>query len=87
MIVAPMSKKFILRYCGKGTKPTNAVARVKACEDVKLLDDSSPRMLLVEGPKQAVEALAGTMSDWVVSAERTVKLPNPRPQVRSKRAA
>ncbi len=87
MIVAPMSKKFILRYCGKGAKPAGAVARVKASDAVKVLDDSSPRMLLVEGPKQAVEALAGTMSDWVVSAERTVKLPNPRPQVRSKRAA
>lgn len=87
MIVAPMSKKFILRYCGKGAKPATAVARVKASGDVKLLDDSSPRMLLVEGPKQAVEALAGTMSDWVVSAERTMKVPNPRPQVRSKRAA
>ena len=87
MIVAPMSKKFILRYCGKGAKPATVVARVKASEDVKLLDDSSPRMLLVEGPKQAVEALAGTMSDWVVSAERTMKVPNPRPQVRSKRAA
>jgi hypothetical protein len=87
MIVAAMSKKFILRYCGKGAKPANAVARVKACEDVRLLDASSPRMLLVEGPKQAVEALAGTMADWVMSAERTVKLPSPRPQIRSKRAA
>jgi hypothetical protein len=87
MIVASMSKKFILRYCGEGAKPPGAVARVKASDAVKVLDDSSPRMLLVEGPKQAVEALAGTMSDWVVSAERTVKLPNPRPQVRSKRAA
>jgi hypothetical protein len=87
MIVAPMSKKFILRYCGKGPKPAGAVARVKASDAVKVLDDSSPRMLLVEGPKQAVEALAGTMSDWVVSAERTVKLPNTRPQLRSKRAA
>jgi hypothetical protein len=87
MIAATMSTKFILRYCGKGAQPANAVARVKASEDVRLIDASSPRMLLVEGPKQAVEALAGTMSDWVVSAERTVKLPNPRPQVRSKRAA
>ena len=84
---ARLARKFILRYCGKGAKPAASVARVKACEDVKLLDDSSPRMLLVEGPRQAVEALAGTMSDWVVSAERTLKLPNPRPQIRSRRAA
>jgi hypothetical protein len=82
-----MSKRFILRYCGKGVKPAASVARVKACEGVKLLDDSSARMLLVEGPKRAVQALAGAMPGWVVSAERMVKLPNPRPQIRSRRAA
>ncbi len=78
-----MTKKFILRYCGKGGKPADAVARVKAADDVKVVDDSSPRMLLVEGPKAAVEALAGSLADWVMSEERTVKLPNPRPRVRS----
>jgi hypothetical protein len=52
MIAATMSTKFILRYCGKGAQPANAVARVKASEDVRLIDASSPRMLLVEGPKQ-----------------------------------
>ena len=87
MIVAPMSKKFVLRYCCRGAKPASAVARVKSSDAVKVLDDSSPRMLLVEGPKQAVEAPAGSMSDWVVRTERTMKLPNPRPQARSKRAA
>lgn len=82
-----MGTKFILRYRGKGAKPAASVARVKACEDVKLLDESSPRMLLVEGARQAVEALAKTMPDWVVSDERTVKFPNPRPQVRGGRVA
>jgi hypothetical protein len=82
-----MAKRFILRYCGKGVKPAASVARVKTCESVKLLDDSGARMLVVEGPNRAVRALAGAMPDWVVSAERTVKLPHPLPQVRSRRAA
>ena len=82
-----MTKKFILRYCGKGAKPADAVARVKASDGVKVVDDSSPRMLLVEGPKAAVEAIAGSLADWVVSEERTVKLPGPRQRVRSTKAA
>jgi len=82
-----MTKKFILRYCGKGAKPADAVARVKASDGVKVVDDSSPRMLLVEGPKAAVEALASGLGDWVMSEERTVRLPSPRPRVRSTKAA
>jgi len=82
-----MAAKFILRYCGKGAKPAAQVARVKACEDVKLLDESSPRMLLVEGARQAVASLAETLPDWVVSEERAVKLPDPRPQVRGRGVA
>ena len=76
-----------LGFGGKGAKPAAQVARVRACEDVKLLDASSPRMLLVEGVRQAVDALAETMPDWVVSEERTVKLPDPRPQVRGRGVA
>ena len=82
-----MAAKFILRYCGKGEKPAAQVARVRACADVKLLDASSPRMLLVEGARQAVAALAETLPDWIVSEERTVKLPDPRPQVRGRGVA
>ena len=82
-----MTKKFILRYCGKGSKPAQAVAHVKAHDDVKVLDDSSPRMILVTGPKAAVEALAIGMADWVVSEEKTIRIPNTRPRARSKARA
>jgi hypothetical protein len=86
MIVASMPKNSSCGTAARHEAHQRSGTR-EGVRDVKLLDDSSPRMLLVEGPRQAVEALAGTMSDWVVSAERTVKLPNTRPQVRSKRAA
>ena len=64
MIVAPMSKKFILRYWGRGAEPASAVARVKSSDAVKVLDDSSPRMLLVEGPKQAVASPGRCPTGW-----------------------
>ena len=65
-----MTKKFVSALAeAAGGVPW----RVKASDGVKVVDDSSPRMLLVEGPKAAVEAIAGSLADWVVSEERTVK--------------
>ena len=87
MIVSVMSKKYILRFCGRGAKPAEAVTRVKAADGVKVLDDSSPRMLLVAGARSKVEKLAGSLGEWVVSEERAVKMPDTRPRVRSSKAA
>jgi hypothetical protein len=76
--------KFILRFRGPGAMPEPDVARVKACAGVTVLDESMPRMLLVEGAKSKVVQLADRLEGWVMSEERTVQLPSPRPKVRSK---
>ncbi|MCC6610034.1 MAG: hypothetical protein IT515_10235 [Burkholderiales bacterium] len=79
--------KFILRFRGAGAKPAADVTRVKACAGVTVLDDSMPRMLLVEGAKSKVAHLAGSLEGWVISEERALQLPSPRPKVRSKAGA
>ena len=79
--------KFILRFRGPGPKPAADVSRVKHCAGVTVLDASMPRMLLVEGAKSKVVQLADRLAGWVVSEQVAVRLPNPRPKVRSKRAA
>jgi hypothetical protein len=83
MIVRGMAKsKFILRFCGEGAKPPADVKRIKQCEGVTVIDQSTPRMLLVEGPKAQVRKLADSMPDWALSEERRNALPKPRPRVR-----
>jgi hypothetical protein len=76
--------RFILRFRGPGAKPAADVTRVKECAGVTVLDDTMPRMLLVEGAKTKVVQLADRLEGWVISEERAVQLPNPRPKVRSK---
>jgi hypothetical protein len=70
--------RFILRYRGEGQKPAEDVERVRSLEEVRVLDESSPRMLLVEGPGTRLKTLVASMPQWVLSPERMVPLPDPR---------
>ncbi|MCL4800631.1 MAG: hypothetical protein KJ025_13650 [Burkholderiales bacterium] len=79
--------RFILRFRGPGAKPAADVARVKQCAGVTVLDESTPRMLLVEGARSKVLQLAGRLEGWVASEDQAVRLPDPRPKVRTKQAS
>ena len=78
--------KYILRFTGSGAKPAADVARIRKYEGVTVLDEA-PRMLLVQCAKPRARHLVEGLDNWVMSEERAVELPNPRPKVRSKRAA
>ena len=69
-----------------GAKPAADVAQIRKCEGLSVLDEA-PRMLLVQCAKPRVKRLVEGLDNWVMSEERAVELPNPRPKVRSKRAA
>jgi hypothetical protein len=79
-------KKYILRFTGSGAKPAADVARIRNTEGVTVLDEA-PRMLLVQCAKTRARQLVEDLDKWVMSEERAVELPDPRPKVRSKRAA
>jgi hypothetical protein len=74
--------RFILRYTGKGPIPARDRERIRDSPGAHILDDSS-RMLLVEAPEDTMEALISSMPDWVSARERTIKMPDPRPKLRS----
>jgi hypothetical protein len=71
---------YILRYKGSGPKPDEDVARISSLPDTTVLDHSS-RMLLVGAPEPELRALIGSMPDWVMSPEQTIKIPEPRPKI------
>lgn len=72
--------RFIVRYKGAGLKPQQDVARIRALPQTTVLDDSA-RMLLVAAPEAELRSLIDALSDWVMSAEQTLTLPDPRPKV------
>ena len=73
--------RFILRYTGKGAKAKEDVNRIKALPGLKVVDDSSPRMMLVEAPENFLRALVDGMPQWILTPERLVPLPDPHPKV------
>ena len=73
---------YILRYKGKGRKPAGDVEKVKARPGLKVLDEGSPRMMLVDAPESALDALAEALPDWTVSPEQIYQLPDPRPRLK-----
>lgn len=73
--------RFILRYTGDGKRPDADVAQVRSTTGVTIVDDSSSRMLLVEGAESELKKVMEGLSNWVMSAETFTKVPDPRPRV------
>jgi hypothetical protein len=69
--------RFVLRYRGQGALPEADVARVAGLPDVVVVDSTS-RMLLVESEPEPLEALVGTLADWVMAPERGFPVPDVR---------
>ena len=74
--------QFILRFQGRGEKPALDVARVRSLNEVTILDDSSPRMLLVKAPQSALAALMPNLPNWLVVEEEMTRLPDTRKKIR-----
>ena len=74
--------RFIVRYVGTGPRPASDVERIRAVEELTVIDDSSSRMLLVEASEERVKEVMASMSGWIWSPERTIRLPDPRPKPR-----
>jgi hypothetical protein len=73
--------KYILRYVGTGPRPAADVQRIRAVQELTVLDDSS-RMLLIEASEERVKEVVGSMPGWTWSPERMIRLPDPRPKPR-----
>ena len=69
----------IVRYRGKGEKPAPDVERLRRLKDAKVVDDSAPRMLLIDGPDDVIRASVEALPDWVLAQERTYGAPRPSP--------
>ncbi len=74
--------RFIVRYTGRGAPPAQDLERIHALPELLIVDESSPRMLLVEGPPSSVRSLE-EMESWVVTPEKMIPRPDPRPRTRS----
>jgi len=72
--------RFILRYRGRGSAQEADVNRIRALPEARVIDSSS-RMMLVEAQEEHLRNAVSEMPDWVMSAEQTIPLPDPRQKV------
>ena len=73
--------RFILRFTGKGNAPDADLELLRASPQVKIVDDSSARMLLVEGIESDVRPLVEKMGGWILVPETFTKRPDPRVRI------
>jgi hypothetical protein len=72
--------RFILRYANSGPAPDAHVKQIRALPKAKIIDASS-RMMLVDAPEEDLRKAIADMPGWVISAEQTINVPDPRPKV------
>jgi hypothetical protein len=70
--------RFILRYRGSGSAQTEDVGKIRSLPDTAIVDSSSDRMMLVDGPEEHLRTALKDMPGWVMTPEQTVPLPDPR---------
>jgi len=73
--------RFILRYRGSGSAKAEDVSRIHALPHTTILDSSSDRMMLVDGPEDDLRAAVDNMPNWVLFPEQHVPLPDTRKKV------
>jgi len=73
--------RYILRYKAPGTKPQQDLLRIREAAGVKILDES-PRMLLVEGDDEKIKGLRNDLSDWLVTPEVQISVPDTRYRIK-----
>ncbi|MCI0337670.1 MAG: hypothetical protein L0226_08840 [Acidobacteria bacterium] len=76
--------RYILRYRGQGAKPKEDVEMIRSLPETTIFDETS-RMLLVEAPEEVLRTALKSLTNWVMTEERFIPMPDPpRPKTRHK---
>ena len=74
--------RYVVRFNGQGSPPASAREHIRAHPETKVVDESE-RMVLIDAPQSAADALNKALPEWSVTPERTIPLPtDPRPKAR-----
>jgi hypothetical protein len=68
--------RYVLMFYGPGSKPAEDVATIKAVPGLRIIDATSPNVVVVES-RPTVKRTVKKLANWMAS-EETV-LPGPRP--------
>jgi len=75
------TKRFVLRFRGEGDTPGADLDQVRRLPGARVVDESSPRMVLVEAPEEPLRVLVEGLAGWVLAPERSFPLPDTRQRI------
>ncbi|MBL8361805.1 MAG: hypothetical protein JNN18_15035 [Rubrivivax sp.] len=78
-----MTPRFILRATGAPRADAERLAEALSGQRGVRVLDRTPRMLLVTGPRPAVEGAMHAFAGWVLAPETMTPLPDPKPRLKS----
>lgn len=68
--------RYVLVFCGRGSKPLTDMAQIQAVPGVRIIDATSPNVVVVEG-HATVKKVVNRMSNWMASEETVIPAPKP----------
>ena len=75
-------RRFVVRFRGDSAKPAEDLERIRSLPQATVLEESSPRMLLVESDEQPLRELIDSLPDWVLAPEQETPLPDTRQRIK-----
>jgi len=74
-------RRFVVRFRGDSAKPAEDLERIRNLRQATVLDESSPRTLLVESDEQPLRELIESLPGWVLAPEQEIPLPDTRQRI------
>lgn len=74
-------RRFVVRFRGDSDKPAEDLERIRGLPEATVVDQASPRMLLVESEEQPLRELVESLPGWVLAPEKDVPVPDTRQRV------
>lgn len=72
---APVTRRYVLRFCGEGAAPHPDVALLEAESEITVVEFAPPRLMLVKATERRLRIVLRRLPGWAMSAERAVRLP------------
>jgi hypothetical protein len=71
--------RFVLLYRGPGDKPAADVDRFRSLPGTRVIDESEPRMILVEGPEGVLIEASRSVEGWDMVRDVPIRNPGRHP--------
>jgi hypothetical protein len=67
--------RWVIYYSGPGNPPEDHRLRIREIPGLRVVDETSPRLLLVEAPESELRSTLGQLAGWIIEPEYPIRVP------------